>query len=84
MIVTHEHDCDFQVVGVCTCGAFLKCSRLSGTAPGMVEHDANLKKLRALLEGEKATASVASPVAADRVQDDESSSSAGGGTGATV
>lgn len=60
MNVIHEYDCDFQILGVCTCGAFLRVSR-SGSCPGLPKHAANLKKLRELLEREKAPAAGARP-----------------------
>lgn len=66
MRAIHEHDCDQHTVGVCTCGAFLKCSRM-GNVPGLAEHTANLKKLKLLLEREQAEAAV-NALAADRVQ----------------
>jgi hypothetical protein len=46
----HESDCDFQIIGICTCGALNKCRRLAGgsAVPGMAEHEANIRKLRDL------------------------------------
>jgi hypothetical protein len=50
MRAIHEHDCDFEVVGICTCGAFNKCRRVAEGAnvPGLSEHLAKLKLLRDL------------------------------------
>ncbi len=46
----HETDCDFQIIGICTCGALNKCRRMAGgsSVPGMAEHEANIRKLRDL------------------------------------
>lgn len=50
MRAIHEHDCDFEIIGICTCGALNKCRRLGAgsNVPGMAEHEANIKKLRDL------------------------------------
>lgn len=50
MRAIHESDCDFEIIGICTCGAFNKCRRVAGGAnvPGLAEHLAKLKLLRDL------------------------------------
>lgn len=60
MRAIHEHDCDFQIVGICTCGAFNKCRRLGGgsNVPGVAEHEANIKKLRDLQRLERDAAAL--------------------------
>lgn len=78
MRATHESDCDFQVVGVCTCGAF-NAARRSGTVPGLDEHDRNLKKLRDLQKLEHDAADLAP---AERVRNE--APPAGGETGSNV
>jgi hypothetical protein len=50
----------------------------------MAEHEANLKKLRALLESEKATVTSAGVLSADRVQSNDPAVGAGPGTTADV
>jgi hypothetical protein len=81
MRAIHEHDCAQHTVGVCTCGAFLKCSRMGGgMVPGLAEHEANLKKLRVLLESEKAAAIAPTALPADGVQSSDPATGAGPGT----
>jgi hypothetical protein len=82
MRAIHEYDCDFSIIGICTCGAVNKCRRMGG-CPDQPGHDANLKKFKALLESEKSAATASAALAAERVQTD-AAPSAGGTTNAGV
>jgi hypothetical protein len=79
MRVIHEYDCDFQVVGICTCGAINASRRVGGNDPGVQEHEANIKKMRDLQRLER-DASALAP--ADRLPIDASPT--GGATDAGV
>jgi hypothetical protein len=83
MIARHEYDCDFQLVGICTCGAFLQVARM-GTCPGLMEHNANLKKLRELLQSEKKANGDATPAAPDGVRIADPAASTGGDPASNV
>lgn len=63
----HDHDCDFQTIGICTCGALNKCRRLgdTSTVPGFQEHEANIKKLRDLQRLERDAAALVGGVQND-------------------
>jgi hypothetical protein len=76
MRAIHESDCDFQIVGICTCGAFNKCRRLGGHEPGLAEHEATIKKLRDLKRLEHDAAAL------NRMSNE--TTSAGGDSGSNV